>query len=155
MGSSRGIGLSTMAHTGSVDRLKVFISSKMTELRDVRELVGRTLKNHGVHAWVYEAQIGARPETVEETSVRNVYDWDIFIGLFGAKYGAVTIQEYQRARELNKPGWGDAREAVSARAAVVTVVRETMRPRRYPHPPPLPTQSLACSFFELRAPNKT
>jgi WD40 repeat protein len=92
-----------MAHTSSIDRLKVFISSKMIELRDVRELVGRALEDRGIHAWVYEEQAGARPETAEETSLDNVEDADIYIGLFGVRYGAVTVQEYHRARELNKP----------------------------------------------------
>jgi predicted NACHT family NTPase len=75
----------------------------MIELRDVRELVGRALEDRGIHAWVYEEQAGARPETAEETSLNNVEDTDIYIGLFGVRYGAVTVQEYRRARELNKP----------------------------------------------------
>ena len=92
-----------MATTGHDDKLKVFVSSEMIELRDVRECVERALENRGIHAWVYEAHAGARPETVEETSLKHVEDADIYVGLFWAKYGAVTVQEWHRARQLEKP----------------------------------------------------
>src|SRR6266566_8077335 len=85
------------------DKLKVFISSKMLELRDVREVVARVLDDRGIHAWVYEADAGARPEDVVEASLNEVEASDIYVGLFWEKYGEVTIQEYRYARELDKP----------------------------------------------------
>ena len=55
------------SHKG--ERLKVFISSKMTELRDVREIVYKTLDEKGINAWVYENDAGARPASVRTTSL--------------------------------------------------------------------------------------
>ena len=50
-----------MVPTG--DKLKVFVSSKMRELRDVREIVTESLQAKGIDAWVYEAHAGPRPDT--------------------------------------------------------------------------------------------
>lgn len=84
-------------------KLKVFISSKMMELRDVREVVAKALDDKGIDAWVYEAHAGARPESVVETSLHEVETTDIYVGLFCEKYGEVTVQEYRHARTLGKP----------------------------------------------------
>src|SRR5271157_2564493 len=85
------------------DKLKVFISSKMIELRDLRELIKEALDKRGLLAWVYEDSAGARPEGIGETSLTEVEDSDIYVGLFWRKYGEVTIKEYRRARALDKP----------------------------------------------------
>jgi predicted NACHT family NTPase len=87
----------------SGDNLKVFISSKMLELRDVREIVNKALKDRKIDAWIYEAHAGARPGTVEETSLIEVEASDIYVGLFWEKYGEVTVKEYERARDLGRP----------------------------------------------------
>ena len=86
-----------------MEKLKVFISSKMAELRDVREVVAKALDDRGIEAWVYEAHAGARPEGVVETSLSEVEATDIYVGLFWQKYGEVTVQEYRHARALDKP----------------------------------------------------
>jgi predicted NACHT family NTPase len=86
-----------------MEKLKVFISSKMAELRDVREVVAKALDDRGIEAWVYEAHAGARPEDVVETSLSEVETADIYVGLFWQKYGEVTVQEYRHARALDKP----------------------------------------------------
>jgi len=85
-----------------MEKLKVFISSKMMELRDVREVVAKALDDKGIEAWVYEAHAGARPEDVVETSVSEVEAADIYVGLFWEKYGEVTVREYRHARTLGK-----------------------------------------------------
>lgn len=90
-----------VAPTG--DKLKVFISSKMMELRDVRECVANALDDRGIEAWVYEAHAGARPADVVDTSLREVEAADIYVGLFWQRYGDVTVQEYRHARALGKP----------------------------------------------------
>jgi hypothetical protein len=74
----------------------------MTELRDVREVVHKALTDHGIEAVVYEANIGARPDTVVYTSLSEVQESDVYVGLFWMKYGDITIQEYRHARKLNK-----------------------------------------------------
>ena len=87
----------------SGDKLKVFISSKMAALRDLRELLHEHLEARGLDAWVYEKRSGARPGDVVETSLREVEAADVYVGLFWLKYGAVTAQEYLHARSLGKP----------------------------------------------------
>jgi predicted NACHT family NTPase len=90
-----------MVPTG--DKLKVFISSKMGELRDVREIVTESLLVRGIDAWVYEARAGARPDDVVRASLSEVEAADIYVGLFWQEYGEVTAKEYQHARALRKP----------------------------------------------------
>jgi predicted NACHT family NTPase len=90
-----------LAPTGG--RLKVFISSKMTELRDVREIVCDALQRQGIEAFVYEESAGASPETVVTTSLREVEAADLYVGLFWRKYGEVTVEEYRHARKSGKP----------------------------------------------------
>jgi hypothetical protein len=85
------------------DKLKVFISSDMLELYDVREFVARNLIERGIDAWIHEARAGARPESVIETSLRETEIADIYVGLFWRKYGEVTVQEYRHARKLGRP----------------------------------------------------
>lgn len=83
--------------------LKVFVSSKMVELRDVREVVHKALTDHEIEAVVFEADIGARPDTVAHTSLSEVQKSDVYVGLFGREYGDITILEYYHARKLGKP----------------------------------------------------
>ncbi len=85
------------------DRLKVFISSDMLELYDVREFVAQNLIERGMDAWIHETRAGARPESVVETSLRETEIADIYVGLFWRKYGEVTVQEYRHARKLGRP----------------------------------------------------
>ncbi len=85
------------------ERLKVFISSDMIELYDVREFVAQDLIERGIDAWIHETHAGARPESVVETSLRATEAADIYVGVFWRKYGQVTIQEYRYARTLNRP----------------------------------------------------
>jgi predicted NACHT family NTPase/WD40 repeat protein len=90
-----------VAPTGK--KLKVFISSTMLELRDVREFVATALNDRGIEAWVYEAHAGARPDSVLGTSLREVDATDIYLGLFWRKYGEIAVEEYLHARALGKP----------------------------------------------------
>ena len=90
-----------VAPTG--EKLKVFVSSTMMELRDVRELVAKSLHDRGIKAWVYEAHARAAPETVVGTSLREVEAADIYVGLFWQQRGEVTVQEYHHARALGRP----------------------------------------------------
>lgn len=85
------------------DRLKVFISSDMVELYDVRELVAKALSDRGIDAWIHENHAGARPESVVETSLRAAEGADMYVGLFWRKYGEVTVEEYRHSRNLNRP----------------------------------------------------
>jgi len=98
-------------------KLKVFISSKMAELRDAREIVDVALGSKGIHAFVYEADAGARPDGVVATSLAEVEDADVYVGLFWQNYGDVTVQEYNYARQLGKPCFVYIRDKDIARDA--------------------------------------
>ncbi len=85
------------------DRLKVFISSRMNELRDAREIVGKALQDRDIDAWIYEADASAQPDSVSATSLDAVQAADIYVGLFWKSLGDLTAEEFHRARELAKP----------------------------------------------------
>lgn len=101
--------------TGHKSQLVVFISSKMTELRDLREIVAHELDKRGINAWVYERDAGSRPDSVEETSLAEVEAADVYVGIFAEKYGAVTVQEFEHARALGKPCFVYVRDRHAAR----------------------------------------
>ena len=64
---------------------------------------GKALTNRGIEAFVYEAAAGAQPETVLDTSLREVRGSDVFVGLFFQKFPEVTTKEFSEARSLKKP----------------------------------------------------
>jgi WD40 repeat protein len=84
-------------------RLKIFLSSTMEELRDARDIVDRELDKRGIHAWVFENNVSASPNSITATSLQQVSEADVYIGLFWQRYGKVTIQEYEEARRTSKP----------------------------------------------------
>ena len=85
------------------DQLHVFISSRMQELADLRAILHRELKNLRIDAFVYEVELGARPDDPETVSLLEVERTDVFVLVIGESYGEITEREYDRARELNKP----------------------------------------------------
>jgi Domain of unknown function (DUF4062)/NACHT domain/Pentapeptide repeats (8 copies) len=85
------------------DRLRVFISSRMQELEDLRDHLHRELAKVSIDAFVYEVELGARPDDPETVSLLQVERTDIFVLVIGRSYGETTEREYDRARELNKP----------------------------------------------------
>jgi NACHT-associated inactive restriction endonuclease/uncharacterized protein DUF4062/WD40 domain-containing protein/pentapeptide repeat protein/NACHT domain-containing protein len=87
---------------GTERRLRIFISSTMSELRDLREVLTTHLQSRGLAAWVFEDD-GARPENVVETSLKEVERADVYVGVFWQRYGEVTVEEYRLARRLGKP----------------------------------------------------
>ncbi len=85
------------------DQLHVFISSRMQELEDLRAILHQKLQSLGIDAFVYEAELGARPEDPETLSLLEVERTDIFVLVIGRSYGEITEREYDKARRLNKP----------------------------------------------------
>jgi hypothetical protein len=84
-------------------QLRVFVGSAMTELRDVRSVLKKALEDRGIEPFIYEASAGAQPDTITETSLRELRESDIFLGLFWQKYPKVTLQEFEEARRVDKP----------------------------------------------------
>jgi len=85
------------------DQLRIFISSRMQELEDLRVILHRELKRFGIDAFVYEVELGARPDDPETVTLLEIERADVFVLVIGGSYGAITEREYDWARELNKP----------------------------------------------------
>src|SRR6266568_1990344 len=83
--------------------LSLFISSKMQELLDERQVVQAALKEYDMYGWLWEKDAGARPEPIDSTYLKEVEACDIYIGLFWLGYGPYTIEEYDHARKNKKP----------------------------------------------------
>jgi hypothetical protein len=84
----------------SVRPLRVFVSSKMQELAEERQAIKAALDDMRIESFVFEADAGARPRTIEETFLEEVEGADLYIGVFWRGYGRYTIEEYDRATAL-------------------------------------------------------
>ena len=83
--------------------LSLFISSKMQELAQERRAIQASLSDYHMYGWLWEVDAGARPAPIRSTYLKEVKACDIYIGLFWLGYGQYTIEEYEHARELDKP----------------------------------------------------
>ncbi|MBI3802031.1 MAG: DUF4062 domain-containing protein, partial [Deltaproteobacteria bacterium] len=99
----------------SGNKLKVFISSRMKELRDLRSILEESLQACGFEVFLYESGAGARPETVVEASLAEVEAGDVYLGIFETTYGEVTIEEFRHARSRSKPCFVYIRDKNAAR----------------------------------------
>lgn len=84
----------------------VFISSKMVELQEEREMLHKLLPQLGndlinLRAWVFEDDAPASNQTIREVYLDALRSSVLYIGLFWNQYGAWTIDEFDRATE-----WG-------------------------------------------------
>ena len=61
------------------DQLHVFISSRMQELEDLRAHLRQELEKVSIDAFVYEVELGARPDDPETVSLLQVERTDIFV----------------------------------------------------------------------------
>jgi tetratricopeptide (TPR) repeat protein len=85
------------------NRLGVFISSSMVELRDERVTVNKVLEERGFEVFLFEYDAGARPEPIQRTYLDEVEASDLYLGIFWNHYGPSTVEEFRHARRLNKP----------------------------------------------------
>ena len=100
----------------STSELRVFIASAMAELRDVRDITREALSGRGISAFVYESA-RRRPESVVDTSLRELRSCDVFVGIFWQKFPQVTVQEFEEARTSGKPRFIYIRDKNSPRDA--------------------------------------
>ena len=84
-------------------QLSLFISSKMSELALDRSAVQAALSAFLLHGWLWETDAGASPEPIRSTYLAEVEACDIYIGLFWHGYGQYTIEEFDHARQHQKP----------------------------------------------------
>lgn len=83
----------------------VFISSKMGELREERDLLADLLPtlsndNFEISTWVFELDARASTKSIRDVFLNALADCDLYIGIFWNEYGEWTIDEFQRASEL-------------------------------------------------------
>lgn len=83
-------------------RLRVFVSSRMSELAPERKLLKEALDELKVDAWVFEEDAGARSESIEETFLEGVETADLYLGIFWKGYGPYTREEYDHAAKLKR-----------------------------------------------------
>jgi hypothetical protein len=83
--------------------LRVFVSSRMSELRPERLQIKAALKEkNNLNAWVYEDDAGAGVGTIERTYLDELAKADLYLGIFWRGFGQYTIEEYERAEQLGK-----------------------------------------------------
>lgn len=90
--------------------ISVFISSTSKDLHKHRQAVADACREAGLAPIVMD-HFGARPEDAVTTCMNEVARADLFIGVYGWRYGfvpdgadrSITEMEYRRATELDKP----------------------------------------------------
>lgn len=89
--------------------LKIFLSSTVKDLAAEREIAARAIKELRLEA-IRAETFGATAQTPLETCREMVRDSDVFIGIYGGRYGhvppgqslSVTEMEFQEARRVGK-----------------------------------------------------
>ncbi len=81
---------------------RVFVSSRMEELKTERARIREVLAQISIEAWVYEVSAGAQAVSTETVYLTALDDADLFIGIYAAGYGEYTAQEYAEARKRGK-----------------------------------------------------
>ena len=77
----------------------IFVSSTYLDLRPERDAVERALNSLREAKFVGMEHFGSRDETTRRASLDEVDRSQLFIGIFGARYGSgITEAEYRRAQ---------------------------------------------------------
>lgn len=92
-----------------MDRLKIFISSTMTDLQAERQAVEQAIAELRLEA-VRAETLGSQPMSSRQTCLEMARQCDIYLGIYGARYGwvppgdqvSVTEMELQEARKRGK-----------------------------------------------------
>lgn len=83
---------------------KIFISSTWRDLQPERKAVEAVVHRLRETEFVGMEYFGSRPETTLRASLDEVDRSQVYVGIFGARYGSgITEQEYRRARALGLP----------------------------------------------------
>ncbi len=92
-----------------MDRLKIFISSTMTDLQAERQAVEQAIAELRLEA-VRAETLGSQPVSSRRACLEMARQCDIYLGIYGARYGwvppgdqvSVTEMEFQEARKQGK-----------------------------------------------------
>jgi Domain of unknown function (DUF4062) len=89
---------------GSIGVVKVFLSSTWLDLQPERAAVQTALHKLRETKFVGMEYFGSRDESTRRASLDEVDRSDLYIGIFGDRYGSgITEAEYRRAREKGLP----------------------------------------------------
>jgi hypothetical protein len=122
----------------------VFVSSTSLDLKPEREAVEASLQRMRDTKFVGMEYFGSRDETTEVASLDEVDRSQVYIGIFGGRYGSgITEREYRRAQERGlpcfiyfkaesaiDPSW---RETDPDKSARLTALKQELRGTGPPH----------------------
>ena len=86
----------------AMKKLKVFLSSAMTELHNERAAVYNALTDGGFKVIWFE-DFGARPEVAQAAYLEGVQEADVYVGIFWNQHSMATEEEYGKAERLGRP----------------------------------------------------
>ncbi|MGB8509465.1 MAG: DUF4062 domain-containing protein, partial [Pyrinomonadaceae bacterium] len=118
--------------------VRVFVSSTRLDLEPERRAVEAAVQRMRETKFVGMEYFGSRAETTRHASLDEVDGSDVYVGIFGARYGSgITIDEYRRARALRLPCYiyiksdatitTDGRESDPAQTAKLDALKEELR----------------------------
>jgi len=90
---------------------RVFVSSTSADLKAEREAVERAIHQMREVEFTGMEYFGSRPDKPKEVCLSEVSQCQVYVGIFGARYGSIepesgksfTELEYRRAREIGIP----------------------------------------------------
>jgi hypothetical protein len=88
--------------------LDVFVSSSMEEFRTERALMRQIIPTFSrgtvvLRPWVYEEDAYASQESIQKLYMERLHTAELYIGIFGLKYGKYTVNEFNIATEYVIP----------------------------------------------------
>lgn len=100
--------------------IKVFLSSVWLDLQPERNAAEKILHGFSEVKFIGMEYFGSRNETAQESSLRELDECQLFVGIFDERYGSgITEDEYRRARATGVRCliyWKDRQELKAARA---------------------------------------
>jgi hypothetical protein len=100
----------------------VFVSSTWLDLQPERQAVEIALDRMRETKFIGMEYFGSRDETTRQASLDEVDRSQVYVGIFGGRYGSgITEDEYRRARDLNLPCFPYFKDE----AAISAIGRET------------------------------
>ena len=106
--AAQGEGASASVNIRSIEekltkletQTRVFISSTWLDLKPERKEIEKALHRMKSSTFVGMEYFGSQPNSAKEASLQNVDQSDIYVGIFGHRYGSgITEDEYRRATQ--------------------------------------------------------
>lgn len=83
------------------DKLKIFVSSKIEELKDERTIIKEVIERLNYEPIMSEEWI-AKNEDIKRTHLQRVRDCNIYIGIFYIEFSKSVKEEYEEAEKFGK-----------------------------------------------------